>query len=425
MIVLDGMQGGTAATQDVFIEHVGIPTLPGGADRHGRAPGARHAPQGAADRLRRDPHRRRRRQGARARRRRRLDRHGRADRDGRQQPRARRRVPQDRERGRLLRRLAGRAATRRGSRRRTTSSPRASTPSSAGAGSPTTSASSRSRRRRSRGPAASPTSTTSSRRTSSRSRSRPPRWPASRSPAPTGSRRERIGLGSGADVVPAPVPQLRAARRQRVLLRRRGHRAAPAVALAARADLLPLLPAQRRGRAARVVVPPARLRGLVPGRARHPHERGPERRSSSRRAPPARRARRRPRSPTRRRLRGSPAATRADRPERGASSPSGGSRIGAFRGDSIGSALYASGQRVFSRSFKYHRPRGLLCCSGDCPNCMMTVDGVPNVRVCAEPVRHGAWSSRRTSWARSITTCSRSRTRSAGPSRRSASTTGR
>jgi glutamate synthase domain-containing protein 2 len=26
--VLDGMQGGTGATQDVFIEHVGIPTLP-------------------------------------------------------------------------------------------------------------------------------------------------------------------------------------------------------------------------------------------------------------------------------------------------------------------------------------------------------------------------------------------------------------
>ena len=27
VIVVDGMQGGTAATQDVFIEHVGIPTL--------------------------------------------------------------------------------------------------------------------------------------------------------------------------------------------------------------------------------------------------------------------------------------------------------------------------------------------------------------------------------------------------------------
>ncbi|MDX6485813.1 MAG: sarcosine oxidase, subunit alpha, partial [Gaiellaceae bacterium] len=68
----------------------------------------------------------------------------------------------------------------------------------------------------------------------------------------------------------------------------------------------------------------------------------------------------------------------------------GGQRVEAFRGDTIGSALYAAGRRVFSRSFKYHRPRGLVCCSGHCPNCMMTVDGVPNVRVCVEPVREGA-----------------------------------
>ena len=33
VVVVDGMQGGTAATQDVFIEHAGIPTLP--AVRHG------------------------------------------------------------------------------------------------------------------------------------------------------------------------------------------------------------------------------------------------------------------------------------------------------------------------------------------------------------------------------------------------------
>ena len=64
--------------------------------------------------------------------------------------------------------------------------------------------------------------------------------------------------------------------------------------------------------------------------------------------------------------------------------------VRAFRGDTFGSALFADGQRVFSRSFKYHRPRGLLCCSGSCPNCMMTIDGTPNVRVCAEPVREGA-----------------------------------
>jgi sarcosine oxidase subunit alpha len=67
-----------------------------------------------------------------------------------------------------------------------------------------------------------------------------------------------------------------------------------------------------------------------------------------------------------------------------------GGELSGFAGDTIGSALYASGRRVFSRSFKYHRPRGLLCCSGRCPNCMMTVDGAPNVRVCVEPLRPGA-----------------------------------
>ena len=72
--------------------------------------------------------------------------------------------------------------------------------------------------------------------------------------------------------------------------------------------------------------------------------------------------------------------------------------IRAFEGDTIGSALYAAGQRVFSRSFKYHRPRGLLCCSGNCPNCMMTVDGVPNVRVCAEPAREGASVHQQNVW---------------------------
>ena len=67
-----------------------------------------------------------------------------------------------------------------------------------------------------------------------------------------------------------------------------------------------------------------------------------------------------------------------------------GSTVTGFAGDTIGSALYASGRRVFSRSFKYHRPRGLLCCSGACANCMMTVDGVPNVRVCVASARDGA-----------------------------------
>lgn len=34
-------------------------------------------------------------------------------------------------------------------------------------------------------------------------------------------------------------------------------------------------------------------------------------------------------------------------------------------GDSIASALLANGQWLVSRSFKYHRPRGVLSLSGD------------------------------------------------------------
>ena len=58
-------------------------------------------------------------------------------------------------------------------------------------------------------------------------------------------------------------------------------------------------------------------------------------------------------------------------------------------GDTVASALYRAGQRIFTRSFKYHRPRGLLCCSGHCPNCLMNVDGIPNVRTCITPARRG------------------------------------
>src|SRR5438132_5364774 len=57
-----------------------------------------------------------------------------------------------------------------------------------------------------------------------------------------------------------------------------------------------------------------------------------------------------------------------------------GRQIEAFEGDTIASALCAAGVRIFSRSFKYHRPRGLLCVSGQCPNCMVNVDAEPNVR---------------------------------------------
>jgi len=54
-------------------------------------------------------------------------------------------------------------------------------------------------------------------------------------------------------------------------------------------------------------------------------------------------------------------------------------------GDTVASALYRAGVRIFSRSFKYHRPRGLYCLTGDCPSCLVTVDGEPAVRACVTP----------------------------------------
>ncbi|MDQ6709493.1 MAG: 2Fe-2S iron-sulfur cluster-binding protein, partial [Candidatus Dormibacteraeota bacterium] len=75
-----------------------------------------------------------------------------------------------------------------------------------------------------------------------------------------------------------------------------------------------------------------------------------------------------------------------------------GRQLPAFAGDTIGSAMAAHGVTVTGRSFKYHRPRGLRCMTGACANCLVTVDGVPNVRACLEPVRDGMTVRRQNAW---------------------------
>ena len=57
-----------------------------------------------------------------------------------------------------------------------------------------------------------------------------------------------------------------------------------------------------------------------------------------------------------------------------------GDSVPAFDGDTIASALAASGLRVFSRSYKYHRPRGLLTANFHDPGCFFQVGDEPNVR---------------------------------------------
>ncbi len=67
-------------------------------------------------------------------------------------------------------------------------------------------------------------------------------------------------------------------------------------------------------------------------------------------------------------------------------------------GDTIAAAVYRAGTKVFSRSFKYHRPRGLYCLSGDCPNCLVTVDGEVNVRACECKAEAGQQVARQNAW---------------------------
>ncbi len=63
--------------------------------------------------------------------------------------------------------------------------------------------------------------------------------------------------------------------------------------------------------------------------------------------------------------------------------------IEAYEGESILAALYAVGYRVFNRSPKLGLPRGAYCMIGKCSSCLSVVNGVPNTRICVEPVREG------------------------------------
>jgi len=70
----------------------------------------------------------------------------------------------------------------------------------------------------------------------------------------------------------------------------------------------------------------------------------------------------------------------------------------AYAGDTIASALAADGVRVFSRSFKYHRPRGLMTAGFHEPGCMVQVGEEPNVRGAHRRVVDGMAVSAQNAW---------------------------
>ncbi len=60
----------------------------------------------------------------------------------------------------------------------------------------------------------------------------------------------------------------------------------------------------------------------------------------------------------------------------------------AREGETIASALFANGIRVFGHHAKDGSPQGIFCANGQCAQCLVLADGMP-VKSCMEPVRPG------------------------------------
>lgn len=58
-------------------------------------------------------------------------------------------------------------------------------------------------------------------------------------------------------------------------------------------------------------------------------------------------------------------------------------------GEPVAAALYAAGVRIHSYSPKGHRPRGIFCMIGKCTDCVMVIDGQPNMRTCVTALKEG------------------------------------
>lgn len=61
----------------------------------------------------------------------------------------------------------------------------------------------------------------------------------------------------------------------------------------------------------------------------------------------------------------------------------------AYEGEMIAAALIANSIKAFRYTKHQHKPRGIYCGIGRCTDCIMIVDGVPNVRTCVTPVKNG------------------------------------
>ena len=66
-----------------------------------------------------------------------------------------------------------------------------------------------------------------------------------------------------------------------------------------------------------------------------------------------------------------------------------GKEFSGLEGEPIMVALRAAGVKVHRYTKKDHKPRGVFCAIGRCTDCVMIVDGKPNIRTCVTPLRGG------------------------------------
>src|SRR5512136_2201682 len=60
----------------------------------------------------------------------------------------------------------------------------------------------------------------------------------------------------------------------------------------------------------------------------------------------------------------------------------------ARKGETIASALFANGIRIFGHHHKDGSPQGIFCANGQCAQCLVLADGKP-IKSCMEMVRPG------------------------------------
>ena len=66
-----------------------------------------------------------------------------------------------------------------------------------------------------------------------------------------------------------------------------------------------------------------------------------------------------------------------------------GKTLEGYEGEPIASALRVAGVMAHRYTAKEHKPRGIFCAIGRCTDCVMVVDGKPNVRTCITPLAEG------------------------------------